>query len=134
MNIKRAFFASIIIWVLGVSAYIGSSFIILLEDPTLQANLVLLIALIPSAMIGANFYFRKATAANGWKLGMVMFGFTILFDAAITVPVFIIPEGGSYITFFTDPGFWLIGVVYVGVIGLYNIIRKKYFIQSVSIT
>ncbi|GAB5408324.1 MAG: hypothetical protein BalsKO_06890 [Balneolaceae bacterium] len=132
MNIKRVFFATMIIWTLGVSAYVGSYFVTILNNPALQANLVLLIALIPSAMVGANFYYRKATAYNGWLLGMVMFGFTILLDAAITVPVFIIPEGGNHITFFSDPGFWLIGVVYVSVIGIYSKLHKKYVTRKMS--
>lgn len=133
MNIKRAFFSTLIIWVLGVSAYVGSYFMTILEDPNLQANFILLIALIPSTMVGANFYYKKATAQNGWVLGLVMFSFTILLDAAITVPVFIIPEGGNHISFFTDPGFWLIGLVYVSVIGLFSLFHEKKFIQKVEV-
>ena len=119
MNIKRAIFSAAIVWTLGVSAYIGSFFFEWMEDPEFQANLVLTFALIPSAIIGTNFYYKKGQNTNGFLLGVLMFITTMALDAMITVPLFIIPEGGSHLTFFTDPGFWLIAVVYILVVGLY---------------
>lgn len=119
MNIKRAMISAAIAWGLGVSAYIGSFYFEWMEDPELQANLVLTLAVIPSAMLGAKFYYRKRQNSNGFKLGIVMFIATMLLDALVTVPLFIIPEGGNHITFFTDPGFWLIAVEYILVVGFY---------------
>ncbi len=134
MDLKRAFLATVIIWILGVSAYVGSFMISILDDADLQANLVLLVALIPSAVLGAKFYYKKATSSNSWTLGLVMFGCTILLDASITVPVFILPEGGSHIDFFTDPGFWFIGAVYVSVIGIYGIIHEWSYRKKMSLS
>lgn len=134
MNLKRAFLATAIIWILGVSAYIGSFMLSVLDDAALQANIVLVVALIPSAIIGAKFYYGKATSGNSWTLGLVMFGITILLDATITVPAFIIPEGGSHIEFFTDPGFWFIGAIYVSVIGIYGIVRERNLKQHLSLS
>ena len=119
MNIKRAIFSAAIAWTLGVSAYIGSFFFEWMEDPEFQANLVLTLALIPSAVIGTNFYYKKGQNTNGFILAVVMFSTTIVLDALITVPLFIIPEGGNHLTFFMDPGFWLIAVEYILVVGLY---------------
>ncbi len=119
MNIKRAILSAIIIWTLGVSVYIGSFFIVLMEDPEFQANLLLTLAVIPIAVFGANFYYKKWDNTNGFKLGIVMFITAMALDALITVPILIIPEGGSYLTFFIDPGFWLIAVEYILVVGLY---------------
>ena len=48
-----------------------------------------------------------------------MFSSAIVLDAIITVPVFIMPNGGNYLSFFGDPGFWLIGFEYVAVVAAY---------------
>jgi len=128
MNFKRAMLSAVLIWVLGVSAYTGSFFIHLLDNPNLQANLVLTFALIPSAILGANLYYRSGLKSNGFKLGTLMFLIAMLLDALITVPVFIIPEGGSHLSFFWDPGFWFIAVEYILTVGLYW--RFKVFTRS----
>ena len=126
MNIKRAILSAAIVWILGVSAYIGSFFFEWMEDPELQANLILTFALIPSAILGTHFYYRKRHNTNGFKLGVIMFITAMALDAMITVPLFIIPEGGSHITFFMDPGFWLIAVEFILVVGLYWRLRVVY--------
>lgn len=113
LHVKNVLFASIIVYILGVSAFVSSYYLPLLSDPDLQANLVLGIAIIPAAMLGARFYYRKGIQTNGLLLGACMFLIAMLLDALITVPVFIIPAGGDHITFFTDPGFWVIALVYL---------------------
>lgn len=125
MNIKRAILATLMVWIFGVVAFITSFSIPLLEDPMLQANLVLVMALIPATMLGARFYYKGGLLTHGLALGAFMFGITILLDGAITVPLFIIPEGGDHISFFADPWFWLIGLMYVSVVTLYWGIKIK---------
>lgn len=125
MEIKRAIIATSIVWVLGVSAYILSHFVKIMDNPELQANVVLTLALIPSAILGTKFYYKNGAQTNGFKLGLVMFLITIGLDALITVPVFIIPAGGDHLSFFSDPGFWIIGLVYILVVILYTGIRSK---------
>lgn len=125
MEIKRAIIATSIVWVLGVSAYILSHFVKIMDNPELQANVVLTLALIPSAILGTKFYYKNGAHTNGFKLGIFMFLITIGLDALITVPVFIIPAGGDHLSFFSDPGFWIIGLVYILVVILYTGIRSK---------
>lgn len=119
MNIKRAMLSAIIVWTSGVSAFVGSYLINWMENPELQANLVLTIALIPSAILGAFLFYKKRENTNGFKLGISMFIVSMILDAALTVPLLVIPAGGSHLSFFTDPGFWLIAVEYILVVGLY---------------
>ena len=125
MEIKRVIIATSIVWVLGVTAYILSHFIKIMDNPELQANVVLTLALIPSAILGTKFYYKNGAHTNGFKLGVFMFLITICLDAIITVPVFIIPAGGDHLSFFSDPGFWFIGLEYILVVGLYSVFRSK---------
>jgi len=125
IDYKRAIIAAIIVWILGVTAFLISFSIPVMEDPEWQATLVLSIVLIPAALIGANYYYKKGLSTNGFLLGGFMFLLTILLDAGVTVPLFIIPAGGSHLAFFSDPGFWMIGVIYVSVIGIYGFWRTR---------
>lgn len=125
LNILRATLSSIFIWTLGVFAYVSSFYVPIIENAEIQGNWALALALIPATAIGAHFYYKKGLRTKGLLLGTFMFGITILLDAAITVPVFILPVGGSYHDFFLDPIFWLIGLEYIALISFYCQIRQK---------
>ncbi len=125
LNIKRATISAIIVWTLGVTAFVGSYLVPIMEDPEAQANWVLSLAIIPAAAFGAYLYYRKGQQTIGLVLGTYMFLITMILDASITVPVFILPYGGTHLTFFGDPGFWLIAIEYISVVTGYWLIRKK---------
>ena len=119
IHIKSVLISAAIVWTLGVTAFVASYFVPIISDPDLQANWVLSLVLIPSASLGAHIYYRKGHQTNGFVLGVYMFFVAMILDALITVPVFIMPYGGNHISFFTDPGFWLIGVEIVSVVAAY---------------
>ncbi len=124
LSLKFVFIAGLIAYSLGVSAFVGSFFVPVMSDPEIQANLVLAIAIIPAAILGARFYYQRSPDTNGFVLGASMFSIAMVMDALITVPIFIIPAGGNHITFFTDPGFWFIGLEYVLAVAVYWRITK----------
>lgn len=128
----RATLSALMVWVLGVAAFVGSYLVPVLANPETQANWALALVLIPATALGARFYYKKDYQTNGLVLGTFMFGLAILLDACITVPVFILPEGGNYITFFGDPVFWLIGVEYISLIALYGSIRDRVKLTGVN--
>lgn len=124
LDVKRAAWASVMVYLIGIAAYLGSYYLQWLPDPDVQANWVLSMALIPAAIFGAHFYYRNGSQTNGWILGLTMFIGAMVLDALITVPLFIIPGGGNHLTFFTDPGFWLIAAEYVTVVVVFRQIAK----------
>ncbi|NET33945.1 MAG: DUF5367 domain-containing protein [Cyanothece sp. SIO1E1] len=132
LNVKRAAISALIIYVLGVSAFIASHFVPIMSDPEAQANLVLMIAITPAAIFGAFLYYRRGHETNGILLGAFLFLLTIVLDALITVPLFVIPAGGNHLSFFGDPGFWLIGVEYVLVVAAYWQVHKVLQARRVS--
>lgn len=119
INIKHVIISCSVIYVLGILAFVGSYFVPIMEDSDLQANIVLMVALIPAAYTGAHLYYRRGNNTHGLLLGSVLFISAIILDAIITVPVFIIPNGGSHLTFFGDPGFWLIGLEYILIVAAF---------------
>ena len=120
LNLKHAIISSLVVYVVGLLAFVGSYFVPIMEDLDLQANIVLMAAIIPAAYLGAYLYYRRGYTTPGFVLGSVLFSSAIVLDAIITVPVFIIPNGGNHLTFFGDPGFWLIGFEYVAVVAAYR--------------
>lgn len=100
---------AILVWVLGVSFYLLSFYIPILENPERQSNIVLALAIIPSAYFGTYLFYKNRYVKPSSLALRFVFTATIL-DALITVPVFIIPNGGSYSEFFGDPMFYTIVV------------------------
>lgn len=125
MSNVRATIVGGFIWILGVSFYTASYLFPILEDVELQANLVLAIALLPSAWLGASLYYRKKAGLPGLKVGAIVVLTAILLDAFITVPYLVLPSGGSYRSFFGAPAFWLIAAEYFSTIFLYWHFRVK---------
>lgn len=119
LNIKRTIVSSIIVYILLIPVFIGSYYVPILEDPDLQANLALMMAMLPAAYFAAHIYYRKGLKTSGYVLGCFMFLMAIVLDSIITVPVFIIPLGGDHLSFFSDISFWLIGLEYMTIIVAY---------------
>ncbi|KAJ8599134.1 hypothetical protein CTAYLR_008284 [Chrysophaeum taylorii] len=84
-----------------------------------RGSLVLTVGIVPLVALGARFYYRTGDKTHGLKVGLAMFALAAILDATITVPVFMIPNGEDHVEFFTDPGFWLISVLYVGTVVVY---------------
>jgi len=124
LNIKHVAISAMVVYIIGITAFIASYFVTISDNADLQANYVLMIAMIPAALFGAHLYYRKGHKTNGFILGTLMFFGAMILDALITVPAFIIPNGGDYLSFFGDPGFWLIALEYIGVVVVYWRIQK----------
>ena len=125
MSTVKAILIGILIWTLGASFYTISYFFPLLENIEFQANLVLALALIPIACLGAKIYYKKGSKMHGIKFGLIVLFTSILLDALITVPYFIIPYGGSYLAFFGGLSFWIIAVEYLLIVFLYWNLKVK---------
>lgn len=123
MKTFRAISIGAIIWILGVSAFSLSFYVPVLENLELQANLVLLITVIPLVWFGAKQYYKKDNKTHGMWVGITFFGVAAILDALITVPLLIVPQGGNHYVFFSEPGFWLIGGVFITTAILYGHFR-----------
>lgn len=119
MKHLRAISIGIIIWIIGVSIYTISFYIPILEDPEFQANILLSLGILPVVWLGAKLYYSKKSTIKGYWLGLVFFLTATILDALITVPYLIIPDGGSYYSFFVAAGFWLIGIEFVAMSTVY---------------
>ena len=75
------------------------------------------------ATVGARYYYADAEAKSV-VLGLFMFAVAGSLDAIITVPLLIMPAGGSYQSFYGDPGFWVIGIEYVAAVAFYSYCAK----------
>lgn len=125
MKKLRAIGIGIIIWIIGVSVFTISSYINILEDAEQQANMLLSISVIPLVWFGAEHYYKQDFNTHGYWIGQTFFLTATALDALITVPFFVVPNGGSYYQFFTDLGFWLIGLEFLAITVLYWYIKVE---------
>jgi len=116
---------AVLVWILGVSFYLFSFYVPIIENSDLQSNITLALGIIPSACLGTYLFYKNSYT----KPAILALSFVIvvtLLDALITVPVFIIPNGGNYSTFFGDPMFYTIAVeLYFIVLYFGNHLNKK---------
>ena len=99
----------VLVWILGLSFYLVSFYIPVLENSELQSNIVLATAIIPCASLGTYLFYKKNYRKPS-LLALTFIAVSIVLDSLITVPLFIIPNGGSYSTFFGDPTFYILVV------------------------
>lgn len=102
---------AVLVWILGVSVYLLSFFIPVLGNPEQQANIVLVLAIMPFACLGTYLFYKKGLMKPS-ALALTFVLVAVLLDALVTVPVFVIPAGGSYSAFFADPMLYAIALVY----------------------
>lgn len=100
---------AILVWIIGVSFYLLSYYIPVLDDPERQANIVLAAGIIPSVCLGSYLFYKRGQMKAS-TLAVTFVLSAIFLDAMVTVPVFVIPSGGSYSAFFSDPIFYVIAV------------------------
>lgn len=119
MKIKRTILPGISIWIIAVLCYSISFYVPILEDLELQANIVLFLVVIPLVWMACAYYYKSQDKTHGFKVGTILLLISIGLDVLITVPLFVIPNGGSHYSFFTDPGFWIIAFEFLIVASLY---------------
>lgn len=119
MKIKRAVLTGIVVWIIAVFLYSISYYVPIIDDADMQANVVLFVVVVPLVWLGCSFYYRKDNKTHGYKIGLIMLSISIVLDTLITVPVFIIPYGGDYYSFFISISFWAIAFEFVVVAILY---------------
>ncbi|NJB72838.1 ABC-type multidrug transport system permease subunit [Saonia flava] len=119
METKRAILLGIAIWIIAVLFYSLSYYVPFLEDVDMQANIVLFIVVMPLVWFASAYYYKKGNKTHGYLVGQTMLLTSVTLDALITVPVFVIPYGGNYYTFFTSLGFWIIAFEFLLVALLY---------------
>ena len=119
MKTKRAIILGVAIWIIAILFYLLSYYIPILENAETQANLVLFVVVIPLVWIGCFFYYKNGYKTHGYLVGQTMLLTAATLDALITVPLFIIPNGGSHYSFFTSLSFWIIAFEFIMVAVLY---------------
>jgi len=114
-----------VVWVLALSFYLLSYYVPILENTERQANIVLALAIIPSACVGTYLFYKKHQM-NPPTLALTFIIVATVLDVLVTVPLFIIPNGGSYSAFFGDPMFYTIIVEFYFIVLYFgNYISKK---------
>ena len=123
MKTTRAILLGIAIWIIAILFYSISYAIPILENPDTQANIVLFAVVMPLVWYGCYFYYKKDNKTHGLKVGQTLLLTAVALDALITVPFFVMPNGGNHYSFFTSIGFWIIAFEFLIMSSLYYYVR-----------
>ncbi|MEM9389533.1 MAG: DUF5367 family protein [Bacteroidota bacterium] len=124
LSVKDVIISALMVWILTITGFIGLYLTSAITVADTQAYRILSLIIIPAALIGAHFYYRKGLKTNGFILGTSMFVITLILDVLMTVPFLIMLYGGTYAGFFSNPEFWLIRVEYISVVAAYWQLEK----------
>lgn len=123
MKTFRAIFIGILIWITAVLFYTLSFYLSLMNNVEHQSNIVLFIVVIPLVWYGCKYYYKKDNTSHGYKIGQTFLLTSVILDAIITVPFFMIPNGINHYDFFTSIGFWVIALEFLLIASLFWYIR-----------
>jgi hypothetical protein len=104
MKAIRAIIAGLIVW-----ALIFVEWTVLIFVPGLRSlgNWQFIIhyaMLVPITIAGISFYYGKnEKKIHGLYLGAVMLATGLILDALITLPFFVVPQGGSFVGYYMNP-------------------------------
>ena len=123
MKALRAILVGVLLWIL---IFIEISITMIgLKLSDLAVWIIHYILLIPFAILCAWIYYKKKNKLNGFLFGISILIVGIILDLIITVPLFIITQGGSYTDYLSNI-YLLIGFVELIIItGIYSLLRKK---------
>lgn len=121
----RAIFTGALIWLFVFITFTILGFIPSIKDSLNQQTLIVAILILPYALFGAYLYYKNGNKVHGLVSATIMSLTAILLDILITVPFVEIPKGGSYISFFTFPLFWLLVAINTTTVYCYWIFKIK---------
>ena len=123
MNYIKAIFSGFLVWLcLSISFFVLES-IPFIKDFFIGQVVIISIAIVFYAVGSAALYYKKENKPNGLLLGITISATALLLDVFITVPIFEIPKGRSYLRFFSSPFLWLL--VSLTIVSVYFYWRKK---------
>jgi hypothetical protein len=125
MKTVRALLIGALVWIFGVSAFTAFYELPLMENRYTQANVGLALVVPFLVWFASQIYYSKEKSTHGLKLGLLMLLASTTLDALFTVPLLIIPFGGSYASFFGSFDFWLIALEFLLVSLLYWYINVR---------
>lgn len=123
MKTLRAIGLGILFWVV---IFVEISITMIgLKFPDWLTYIIHYIVMIPLSILVAWLYYKSRDKINGFLLGLLIVIVGIILDMIITVPLFIIPQEGSYATYFSS--LYLIAGLIEGIIiiGIYDLARKR---------
>ena len=123
MKLLRALGVAVLLWILIFIEISVTMFGLKLSNTATYVIHYILMA--PMALFLAWLYYKSKDKVNGFLLGIFMVLVGIILDMIITAPLFIIPAGGSYVSYFSEL-YLILGLIEgVVLVGIYDLARRK---------
>lgn len=120
MKAKRLIITGLMMWVLILTVFIVLLMLPITKDSPALQNTVLCVLVAPIALLGAKLYYQSNDQSSGIQVGIALVAVSLIMDAIITTPFIIIPQGGSYLEFYTSGILWLVVAENIAIVYLYQ--------------
>jgi hypothetical protein len=127
----RAILVGSLIWLMIFSTFTVLSYIPNIKDSALQQFLIVALLAIPFTILGASIFYKNRNKANGFLIGLIIVITALTLDVLITVPFTIIPNQGTYHSFFTSKFLWILVAEVVTIVYFYWKLKIKTKLQNI---
>lgn len=125
MKNVRAILTGALIWLFVFTTFSVLDYVPSISDSLNQQTLIVALLIIPYAILGASVFYKNGNKVHGLISATIMSVTAIMLDVLITVPFVEMPKGGSYISFFTYPLFWLLVTINMATVYSYWFFKIK---------
>lgn len=120
MKVKRLIITGLVMWVLILTVFIALLMLPITQGSPVLQNTVLFVLVAPIALLGAKLYYQSNDQSSGIQVGIALVAVSLIMDAIVTTPFIIIPQGGSYLEFYTSGILWLVVAENIAIVYLYQ--------------
>ena len=110
MNKFRAILSGSILWLMVFSLYTIIRFIPIFKESLLMQNSLIFTFVVLFIYIAVKFHYKNGNNLNPILLAAIMSVTSLLWDALITIPYVLLPEGVGYMAFYTNYFLWIMVV------------------------
>jgi hypothetical protein len=124
MKIRRALWVGILLWILIFVEWSILIFLPVIKDSLTSQWAIHYVMIVVWALLGAHLYYKSKDKTSGFAVGAIFLLVGVILDMIITMPLFIIPQGRTYLDFFLDWQMWIGYIELIAVVGFYKIFKK----------
>lgn len=118
----------IILWIFIVILVSIQAFIFPIQDAGIWSPVPLtihFISVIFAVLLISFWYYKSSEKPNGFLLGFVWLVIDLILESAITIPMFVLPSGQTYLSYFFRWDLLIDFAIIAITPGIYNLVKKR---------
>lgn len=119
MKTSRLLFTGLLMWLSIFTVFTALVMLPVTKNSLSLQNTLLVVFVAPIVLACTAIYYKTGANAHGIIVGFLFTAISLCLDALITLPLIIIPSGGSYQAFYSSTILWVVVVESITLVFLY---------------